>query len=399
MNKLREAGSEGWSRRGFLGAGAAGALSAIAGSAVAKLEPTTTRASAMPGRALGKTGLKVPEVSFGSWNLTNSRLVDAAIDAGMTLIETSPAYQNGRAEEVIGQVLKRRRKDVIVGTAWTLGERRKPDEFLEQLDGSLRRLQTDHVELIRAYDVTRASQLEDEALHEAFERARQAGKVAHLGLSVHARKTQQAILEKAVETGRISYVMAKYNFMEFPHIFEIFARAYKAGMGIIVFKTGAGERQKDMDELRERQKLTVKQAAIAWALSNRHVASVLATVRNFEQIKEFSAAAGKALTTRQSSLLDEYRRRFDKEYCRYCGKCASACPAGVDIDAVMRYAMYDEYYFAGEEGSRLYASLAGAARADRCAGCAGHCRAACPHGLDVQGQLAQAHGRLSGRLA
>jgi len=388
------------SRRCFLGAGAAGVLTALGGPVGADPSPTTTQAAGIGKRRLGRTDLMVSQVGFGSYNLSNPRLVDAAIDAGMTLIETAASYQNGRAEETIGQVMKRRRGDVLLGTGWKPDEKAKTSELLSELDGSLKRLQTDHVDLIRAYDVTRPSQLDNSSLYEAFEKARQAGKARHLGLSSHSRRSQEAIIEKAIETGRIAYVMVKYNFMEFPHIFDLFERADKAGIGIVVFKTGAGERQKEMDDLRERDKLTLKQASVRWALTNPHVASVLTTARNFEQIREFAAAgAGAGLTTQQSRLLREYRHRFDREYCRYCGQCAAACSAGVDVERTMRYAMYHDYYDAPDEAKRLYACLDTAQQAGACSECAGPCRAACPHGLDVPKQLMAAHRRLSAGLA
>jgi predicted aldo/keto reductase-like oxidoreductase len=154
-----------------------------------------------------------------------------------------------------------------------------------------------------------------------------------------------------------------------------------------------------MDELRARDKLTVKQAAIRWALGNPHVCSVLTSVSNFQQIQEFCAAAGGALTTRQSRLLEQYRQQFGDRYCRYCGQCAPLCPMGVDVDAVMRYAMYHQYYAAPHEAQRLYRRLQPHQRAGPCAGCAGPCQAGCPYGLAVREQLAQAHQRLSGGLA
>ncbi len=388
------------SRRCFLGAGAAGILTTLSGPVGADPPPTTTRAAGIGKRRLGRTDLMVSQVGFGSYNLSNPRLVDAAIDAGMTLIETAASYQNGRAEETIGQVMKRRRGDVLLGTGWKPDEKTKTSELLAELDGSLKRLQTDYVDLIRAYTVTRPSQLDNPSLYEAFEKARQAGKARHLGLSSHSRRSQEAIIEKAIETGRIDYVMVKYNFMEFPRIFDLFERAHKAGIGIVVFKTGAGERQKEMDDLRKREKLTLKQASARWALTNPHVASVLITARNFEQIREFAAAGvGAGLTTQQSRLLREYRYRFDREYCRYCGQCAVACPAGVDVDSTMRYAMYHDYYDAPDDAKRLYACLDRAQRAGACGECAGPCRAACPHGLDVPNQLIAAHHRLSAGLA
>ena len=121
------------SRRCFLGAGAAGILTTLGGPVGAEPPPTTTRATGIGKRRLGKTDLMVSQVGFGSYNLSNPRLVDAAIDAGMTLIETAASYQNGRAEETIGQVMKRRRGDVLLGTGWKPDEKAKTSELLSGL--------------------------------------------------------------------------------------------------------------------------------------------------------------------------------------------------------------------------------------------------------------------------
>ena len=69
------------------------------------------------------------------------------------------------------------------------------------------------------------------------------------------------------------------------------------------------------------------------------------------------------------------------------------------MDSTMRYAMYHDYYDAPEEAKRLYACLDPAQRPGACGDCAGPCRAACPHGLDVPKQLIAAHRRLSAGLA
>jgi uncharacterized protein len=134
------------SRREFLGSAALGALALKARGATAKL----------PMRAFGRTGLEVPILAFGA----GSRFVayetdeealsvlNRAIDLGITYIDTAHSYGDGKSEERVGRLMPARRQEVVLATKLAA---RKADEARRQLELSLKRLNTDHLDVVHVH--------------------------------------------------------------------------------------------------------------------------------------------------------------------------------------------------------------------------------------------------------
>ncbi|HEX6833268.1 MAG TPA: aldo/keto reductase, partial [Rudaea sp.] len=119
-------------------------------------------------RLLGRSGLKVPVLSFGTgtfggvgemfkkWGTTDvaqaQRLVDICLEAGLNFFDTADIYSGGASEEILGQAIKGRRNEVLIATKATFSTGKGPNDkgssrfhLIEALDASLRRLGTDHV--------------------------------------------------------------------------------------------------------------------------------------------------------------------------------------------------------------------------------------------------------------
>jgi aryl-alcohol dehydrogenase-like predicted oxidoreductase len=134
------------SRREFLGAAAIGPLAARALGA----EP------ALPRRPFGKNGFDVPILAFGSGSRFVAyptdeeavRVLSRAIDLGINYIDTAHSYGDGKSEERIGQIMPKRRGEVVLATK--LGAR-KGDEARQQLELSLKRLRTDHLDIVHIH--------------------------------------------------------------------------------------------------------------------------------------------------------------------------------------------------------------------------------------------------------
>ncbi|HVN07289.1 MAG TPA: aldo/keto reductase [Bryobacteraceae bacterium] len=135
------------SRRDFLGTAA---LTSAAAHAAA---------NAMPTRVLGRTGARVSILAMGGGSRflmyqDEDKALEAlsrAFDLGISYMDTAYSYGNGRSEERIGKVLKTRRKEIFVATKV---EARKGDEAQRILEGSLKRLQTDHLDLMHVHSLT-----------------------------------------------------------------------------------------------------------------------------------------------------------------------------------------------------------------------------------------------------
>lgn len=161
-------------RRHFLGTVA---LGLAAGPALA-----STPSTPLPTRKFGKTGLTVPILGFGSGSRflmyqDEDKALEAlnrAIDLGITYIDTAHSYGNGKSEERVGKVMATRRKEVTLATKIP---GRTAEEAKRQIELSLKRLQTDHLEVVHIHALKNAQELETiggpggalEALHQARE--------------------------------------------------------------------------------------------------------------------------------------------------------------------------------------------------------------------------------------
>ena len=173
------------SRREFLGATALGAVATRGFGAPAPF----------PTRAFGRTGLRVPLLAFGSGSrfMMYEKDDDAlavlghAIDLGINYVDTAHNYGNGKSEERVGRLMAARRKDVILATKLSA---RKADDCRRQLELSLKRLQTDHVDVLHIHqleslDVLAAIEAKDGALKVVLE-ARDQKMTRFVGITGHA---------------------------------------------------------------------------------------------------------------------------------------------------------------------------------------------------------------------
>jgi aryl-alcohol dehydrogenase-like predicted oxidoreductase len=379
-------------RRNFLKLGAMTA----GGAAIARAAVAEESTAGMQYRPLGKTGLKVSEISFGTYGFNNPALLSAALDAGINLICTCADYQDGQAERSVGEAIAKigaRRDELIIMTGTRVAAGSTKEGVLATLDASLKRLQTDHVEIFRTHNVGEPADLQVAELYEAFEAAKKAGKTSHLALSGH-RGGLQEVLNAAIDDGRYEAFLCKYDFASYEDQEAIVHRAAGAGIGTIAFKTNAGARQKEIKDL-EAGGLSLDQASAKWALSNPDIASVCAGITNFDQIEEFCGAVGKPLSGAEKAMLGRYADAVRDRYCRFCAECESSCPHDVAVADINRYAMYFKYYGREKDSMQLYSKLEGGRSAAACRECSGDCRGSCPFGRRIRSGLVEAHDMLS----
>jgi predicted aldo/keto reductase-like oxidoreductase len=195
----------------------------------------------------------------------------------------------------------------------------------------------------------------------------------------------------AVDSGRFGVIMVAYNFKNWPDLSNIFRRACEKGVGVVAMKTLKGARHTQLAEFTPTERETFAQAAFKWVLSNPNVSGLVVSMSTHEQIDEYLWASGQPATPQDIALLEKYDALIAREYCRPgCGACLDACPYGVPVDDVMRYAMYAESYGREREAMRLYATIDPSRSASRCAGCSAPCERSCPFELPIRQKLAAA---------
>lgn len=147
------------SRREFLETAALGGL-AVNAMTAAEVDKKT----GMQTRILGRTGARVSVLAFGSGSRFLAykneekalEVLNKAIDMGITYVDTANSYGNGQSETWVGKVMKTRRKEVWLATKL---EKRNGDEAMRAVEEALKRLQTDHVDLLHIHSLTNASDL------------------------------------------------------------------------------------------------------------------------------------------------------------------------------------------------------------------------------------------------
>lgn len=203
-------------------------------------------------RNLGKTGLRVSELCLGAMtfgrecdeNLSH-RMLDRFTEAGGTFIDTADVYSRGRSEEIVGTWLKtREREDVVLATKVRFGTddaaNRRPNRFglarkhiMAEVDASLKRLQTDYIDLYQVHMWDPATPLE-ETLSTLNDLVR-TGKVRYIGASNYAGWQ----LQKAIDISRangwepFTCLQALYNLLDRELEWELLPIARKEGLGML----------------------------------------------------------------------------------------------------------------------------------------------------------------------
>jgi aryl-alcohol dehydrogenase-like predicted oxidoreductase len=309
-------------------------------------------------RHLGRSGLKVSEIAYGNWITHGSQVAEdaaracvaAALDEGISTFDTADVYAGTAAEEVLGRALRGvRRESVEICTKvfWPTGPgvndrglSRK--HIMESAYASLRRLQTDYLDLYQAHRYDHETPL-PETLR-AFDDLVRQGKVLYIGVSEWRAEEIAAALRIADEMGfdRIVSNQPQYNMLWRVIEAEVIPLAEKEGIGQIVFSpiaqgvltgkyqpgaappagsratdpSGAGfiERWLDDDVLTrvaelppvaDAAGLTLAQLAVAWVLQHQNVSAAIVGATRPEQVRENARAAGVHLAPEIMQRVDE----------------------------------------------------------------------------------------------
>jgi predicted aldo/keto reductase-like oxidoreductase len=250
------------SRRQFLENVGVGAAAGLLLNDVARAS-SSGPSNVLPSRTLGRTGAKVSILAFGCGSRflmykdeeSATAILNRAIDLGITYLDTAYAYGDGESETRVGKVMASRRKDVWLATK--IPDRTR-DEFLRRLEASLKRLQTDHVDLVHIHSL---GQAEDLAKIEApggalkgLMEAREQKMARFAGMTSH---TNGEVMAKAIERHDLDCVQMALNASRNGRFEELALPAANAkNLGIIAMKVtgqeflvGEGAGKADMNSL------------------------------------------------------------------------------------------------------------------------------------------------------
>lgn len=194
----------------------------------------------MEKRKLGKTGMDVTVLGFGAAEIgyrgvppdTVARLLNAALDAGLNVIDTAECYPD--SEEKIGEAVAGRRGDYFLfskcghdGASFAKGNHWNPAMMADSIDRSLTRLRTDHLDLMQLHSCTDA-QLQQGDVIDVVRRAREAGKTRFIGYSGDGQAALHAVQSGVFDTLQISVSIADQEAIDL-----ILPAAKRRGLGVI----------------------------------------------------------------------------------------------------------------------------------------------------------------------
>jgi aryl-alcohol dehydrogenase-like predicted oxidoreductase len=286
-------------------------------------------------RPLGSTGLRVSAVGFGAWQLGNPvwggpdatesvALVHAAVDAGCTFFDTAPGYGGGASERLLGEALRGRRDAVVLCTKYGHADPRRPDfsaaGLRAALEDSLRRLQTDYVDVLLLHNppLDRLDGRLAADLYAELDALRREGKLRAFGASLDTREELQTLVA-TTPSGVAEVLFNVFHQQGRP----AFAEAEHRGVGLIAkvpLDSGwlgggydehsrfAGVRERWSPEVVARRaalvrrvrallppEISLARAALSFVLAHREVATVIPGVKTRAQLAANLSAASSPL--------------------------------------------------------------------------------------------------------
>ena len=295
------------------------------------------------------TDLRVSAIGLGTWGFADDawgqadpqahlNAVAAAVDHGINLIDTAPVYGNGRSEELVGQALRGRRDQVVLASKCgllTAGKKislnLRPESIVQEVEQSLRRLQTDYLDLYQCHWPDPRTPLE--ATLSALVRLREQGKIRYIGVS----NFDAPLLAAAADQAGILTMQGPYSLLDRGVEAEVLPLCVKRGIGYLAYgplgggiltgkyreppqfsrsdprsffyKYYAGDRfthtQELLAALNEIDQ-PLNQVAINWVRQQPGVVSVLTGCRTVEQLRQNAAATDWSLSPQQLARIKEW---------------------------------------------------------------------------------------------
>ncbi len=271
-------------------------------------------------RTYKNTDLTVSEVGFGLWTISTGwwgnftegeaiALMHKAFDLGITLFDAADTYGNGLSEELIAKAFPKQRDQITIATkvgydfvhhgeARGRGQREIPQDFSPEAieratDAALKRLKTDHVDLLQLHNI-RMDQVYDDALRKTLEKLKLSGKVRYYGIALGPAIGWLYEGMNCIRERDITSVQHIYNMLEQHPGRALHDAATEAGKDTmflirVTHSSGMLEGKYTADTVLTSER-TLGQAALLWLLADDRVASTLPNIYNEEQLVEFAKA-------------------------------------------------------------------------------------------------------------
>ena len=323
-------------------------------------------------KVLGKTGLKISRLGFGGIPIQKIDaegtvpLMKKLVDVGVNYIDTARGYTV--SEEYLGYALDGIRDKFILATK---SMARSKEAMEQDIATSMNNLRTNYIDLYQIHNPN-AKDLEQVLAPggalEALQEAKVAGKIGHIGITLHSVD----LFRQAVEFDWVETIMFPYNIVETQGE-ELIAKCAEKNIGFICMKPLAGGAIDDAS------------TAIRFIASNPNVTVVIPGMADEAEIIQNvnSVSDTSPLTPEEQTKITQIREFLGTNFCRRCNYCAP-CTAGISIPMMFLIEGYYSRYHLEEWAAGRYAGMA--KTASDCVGC-GVCETRCPYNLPIRQML------------
>jgi predicted aldo/keto reductase-like oxidoreductase len=329
-------------------------------------------------------------------NSSNPEVLQASYELGVRHFDSAARYQYGRNEQMVGEVIRRLgvRDQVVVATKVLYGGQRaalthatSKEACLNAVEGSLRRLKMEYVDILYLHSLHSAEELRDPVvpgIMEAMTELKKQGRIRHTGISTHEQMS--AVINAAVEDGFFEIILTSFNVTMAGNapLLAAIKNAADAGIGVVAMKTQAGGgRFPNPAALHRYSSSTVATACLKWVLHNKSIATAIPGYTNFDHMEEdFSVARNLEYTSEERRFLLDQNLELGLGFCQQCGSCLASCVHDTDLPRLMRTHMYAAQYANFHAArSALDAAQEGRGLAN-CRSCES-CTARCAHAVDI----------------
>ena len=323
-------------------------------------------------RELGKTGLNISAMGFGGIPIQRidaegtKVLMHKLKDAGVNYIDTARGYTV--SEEYLGYALEGIREHFILATK---SMARDKEGMAKDIDISLKNLRTDYIELYQVHNpgtVDFEKVLAPGGALEALMEARAAGKIGHIGITLHSLE----LFEKALEQPWVETIMFPYNIVE-TQAEALIAKCNEKNIGFIAMKPLAGGAIED------------GALAMRFIAANPNVTVIIPGMADPAELEQNIAAMNDESPLRPEELaaMQKIRDELGTNFCRRCNYC-QPCTAGINISGSFLFEGYYNRYGLQDWAKGRY--LAMAKTASDCVDC-GICEERCPYNLPIRQML------------
>jgi predicted aldo/keto reductase-like oxidoreductase len=322
---------------------------------------------------LGKTGIEAVRFGFGGIPIQRVsekqaiEVVTYALKKGMDFIDTSRMYTT--SESRIGRALKEIDKKVILATK---SFSRSADGIQQDIETSLRELQTDYIDLYQCHAVGDEEEyrqvISSNGALQGLQKAREQGIIGHIGITSHSLD----LLERVVEDGLFETIMVCYSFLEPAAGQKLIPRARGKQVGILAMKPLSGG------------VIHAKEAALKWVFSCPDIL-VLAGVEEKSYIDQNWEIFQNdwVLTDEDEKKIREITKEFDHKFCRRCDYCLP-CTAEIPIQFALGIRSMVKRMGSGILQQPMFKDIR--EKALNCTEC-GDCMERCPYGLPIPNMI------------